>query len=344
MRKPKYKNHVYIIAEIGMNHDGSFGNALKHLQVAAECGVDAAKFQMHIAEAEMLPHAPAPSYFQDESRWNYFNRTAFDDKQWKRLIREAKKLDLDFVISPFSEEAVRRCRRLSVSSVKIASGEVNNVFMLNAVKKSNMPVILSSGMSTVSELDYAVEMLSGNGQLKAVLQCSSKYPCMPEDVGLNVILTLKGKYPEVTIGLSDHTINNNASFAAVALGAKIIEKHFTLSKRAYGPDAKFSLEPDELKELVDGIRSIEKMISSEIDKDEVMQYNKMRKVFCKSIVARMDIKKGDKIVYSKLTAKKPGNGMLPSRLPDILNKVARRNIRKNEMIVPMDVKERGSRG
>lgn len=337
MKKISFDSDVYIIAEIGMNHDGSLGNALKLIEAAAESGVDAVKFQMHVSDAETTRDAPSPPYFTEETRYEYFNRTAFSDEQWGILIKRCHELRVDFVISPFSEEAVHRCRKLNVDCLKIASGEVNNVFLLNAVQEARIPSILSSGMSPFEELDDAVNILAKEGFLKAILQCSSKYPCTPDEVGLNVINDLKNRYAGIPVGLSDHTVRNYASYAAVTSGAKVIEKHFTLTKKAYGPDAKFSLEPQEIAELVEGIRSIEKMMGSMVEKDNIKQYSEMRKIFCKSIVAKEKIKKGEKIIYSMLTSKKPGNGLLPNKLSVILNKAAKREINKDEMILSDDV-------
>ncbi|MCP4264245.1 MAG: N-acetylneuraminate synthase [Maribacter sp.] len=337
MKNISFSSSVYIVAEIGMNHDGSLGNALRLIESAVESGVDAVKFQMHISEAETTLNAPSPPYFTEETRYEYFNRTAFTDKQWSILINRSHELKIDFIMSPFSEEAVQRSKKLNVDCLKIASGEVNNVFLLNAVHASGVPSILSSGMSPFSELDDAVNILAKQGCLKAILQCSSKYPCPPEEVGLNVLGDLKNRYTDISIGLSDHTIRNYASYAAVTLGATVIEKHFTLTKKAYGPDAQFSLEPREMAGLVDGIRSIEKMRGLKIDKDNIMKYAEMRKVFCKSIVAKEKIKKGEKILYSMLTSKKPGYGLLPNELSIILNRSAKREIYKDEMVLQDDV-------
>jgi N-acetylneuraminate synthase/N,N'-diacetyllegionaminate synthase len=337
MKKISSHSRVYIIAEIGMNHNGDYQTAVHHIEAAADAGVDAVKFQMHISRAEMLPDAPTPPYFTQESRWDYFNRTAFPISQWKRLVKKAHENHLDFIISPFSEEAVRWCRQLSVDYLKIASGEVNNIFLLNAVVRSKLPVILSSGMSSLEELDKSVEILSRKGTLQAILQCTSEYPCTPQRVGLNVMADFIKRYPNISIGFSDHTLHNYASFAAVALGARVVEKHFTLSKKAYGPDAKFSLEPLEMSDLVRGVRVIKKIMHSKVDKSNLLEYREMRNVFCKSIVARKKIKKGEKILYSKLTAKKPGYGLLPFELSTVLHKVAKRTIKENEMIGKRDV-------
>ncbi len=337
MKSISSDSSVYVIAEIGMNHDGSFGNASRLIDLAAQSGVNAVKFQMHISEDEMLEDAPSPPYFREEGRFAYFERTAFTDDQWKSLCEKTHDSGLDFVMSPFSEEAVRRCQELGVDYIKIASGEVNNTFLLNAVHDSGVPSILSSGMSSYDELDQAVKILSKTGQLKAILQCSSTYPCTPENVGLNVVKQLLSVYSEFAIGLSDHTTTDYASLAAVTLGARVIEKHFTLTKHAYGPDAKFSYEPDELSRLAEGIRHIEKMLYSDVDKNDLGQYSEMRNVFCKRVVAKEKIAKGARISSRMLTAKKSKRGVLPNQLSAIINCVARREIQINEIITPDDV-------
>lgn len=337
MKSISASSGVYIIAEIGMNHDGSFGNALKLIELAAKSGVDAVKFQMHISDKEMLEDALSPPYFREEGRFAYFGRTAFTDEQWNLLSEKSHNSGVDFVISPFSEEAVRRCQKLEVDYLKIASGEVNNIFLLNAVRDSGVSSILSSGMSSYDELDQAVNILSKTGHLKAILQCSSMYPCSAENVGLNVIKQLMSTYGDLAIGLSDHTTTDYASHSAVALGARVIEKHFTLTKYAYGPDARFSYEPDEMRRLSEGIRVIERMLDSHVDKDDVGQYSEMRQVFCKRIVAKEKIDRGEVIRYAMLTAKKSKYGVMPSQLPLILNGVTKREIQIDEIITPDDV-------
>jgi N,N'-diacetyllegionaminate synthase len=337
MKSISTNSDVYIIAEIGMNHDGSFGNALKLIESAAKSGVDAVKFQMHISDKEMLEDALSPPYFHEEGRFAYFGRTAFTDEQWNILSEKSHDSGVDFVISPFSEEAVGRCQKLKVDYLKIASGEVNNIFLLNAVHDSGVPSILSSGMSSYDELDQAVNILARTERLKAILQCSSVYPCSAENVGLNVIGILMNTYGDLAIGLSDHTTTDYASHAAVTLGAKVIEKHFTLTKYAYGPDAKFSYEPDEMRRLSEGIRLIERMLDSDVNKDNVGQYSEMRKVFCKRIVAKEKIDKGEAILYTMLTSKKSRYGVMPSELPLILNRVTKREIQIDEIITPDDV-------
>lgn len=306
---------TYIISEIGNTHEGSLGLAKKFIKEAAECGVDAVKMQTHIFEAESLLSAPNPPYFKDETRQEYFERTAFSLDEWKELKRFAEKeLDIDLFSSPFSLEAVDLLEAADMSTFKIASGEVNNTPLLEKIAKTGKRVLLSSGMSSWSELDEAVEILQTNGcKDLVVLHCTSEYPCPPDQVGLNVLDELKKRYKDITIGYSDHTLGLAASLAAVIKGATVIEKHFTLSKKMYGSDAAHSTEPKEFKKLVYEIRQLESTLNSKIDKDEKSKLLKNMKItFEKSIVASKSIKKFNVLEFKDLAFKKPGDG-IPAR-------------------------------
>ena len=279
---------TYIIAEIGNTHEGSLGLAKQFMKAAANCGVDAVKMQTHIFEAESLASAPNPPYFKDETRKEYFERTAFNKNQWEELKRYAlEDLRIDFFSSPFSLEAVDLLEAVGMETYKIASGEVNNLPLLEKIAKTGKRVLLSSGMSSWSELDQAVDVLQTNGcKDLVILQCTSEYPCPPEEAGLNILDELKNRYKNVTFGYSDHTMGVAVPLAAVIKGATVIEKHFTLSKKMYGSDAKYSTEPDEFKRLVDEIRQIEIANSSEVDKDKKVESLKdMKMTFEKSVVS-----------------------------------------------------------
>jgi len=302
---------VYVIAELGNTHDGSFGLAKQMIRSAADCGVDAVKIQTHIFDAESLPDAPNPPYFKDESRKEYFERTAFKKDQYLDLIEfSEQECGVEFLSSPFSSEAVNFLEEVGMGRYKIPSGEVSNIPMLRDIAKTGKPVILSSGMSSWSDIDLAVETLQENGCTDlSILQCTSSYPCSPSEVGLNIIQELYGRY-DIPVGYSDHTIGCAAPFAAVALGATIIEKHFTLSRLMYGSDAKNSMEPSEFSEMVKGIRQIESMLHNPILKDEVVNnLSKMKSVFEKSLVTVQTIPKGTTITSEMIAVKKPGTGI-----------------------------------
>ncbi len=324
---------VFIIAETGMNHDGSLGNAIRMAEVAAEAGADAVKFQLHDAAAETTRDAPAPPYFTHESRWEYFERTAFTDAEWRALKAACDAAGIEFLCSSFSLEALERLEALGVARHKIGSGEVTNLELVRAAGATGKPVILSSGMSSWAELDRAVEAA---GENVSVYQCTSAYPTPPERVGLNLLAELRERYGK-PVGLSDHTLGPYSAYAAVALGATGIEKHFTLSREMYGPDASLALEPHELAELVDGIREIEAMLASPVDKDDLEPYAEMKHVFEKSVVAARDIPAGAVIERGMLAAKKPGTGIPAARLPELVGRRARTAIAADTLIAEADV-------
>jgi N,N'-diacetyllegionaminate synthase len=319
---------VFIVAEAGMNHDGSLGNAIRLAAVAAECGADAVKFQLHDVAAETIRDAPPPPYFTHESRWEYFERTAFSDAQWRTLKAACERAGIEFLCSPFSAEALQRLEALGVDRYKIGSGEVTNLELVGAAAATGKPVLLSSGMSSWAELDEAV---AAAGDDVTILQCTSAYPTPPERVGLNLLAELRERYGK-PVGLSDHTLGPYAAFAAVALGAGVIEKHFTLSREMYGPDAALSLEPYELEELVDGIREIERMLASPVDKDDLEPFAEMKRVFEKSVVATRDIPAGVTIAREMVAAKKPGTGIPARRLPAVVGRRARVAIAADSVI------------
>jgi N-acetylneuraminate synthase len=307
---------VYLIAEAGMNHDGSLGNALQLVRAAAASGADAVKFQLHDAEAETTRDAPSPPYFTLESRWEYFRRTAFSDAQWLTVRDACHEAGVEFLCSAFSVAALERLERLGVARHKIPSGEVTNLELIRAAAATDRPVLLSSGMSSWRELDEAV---AAAGPATTVFQCTSAYPTPPERVGLNVLAELRERYA-LPVGLSDHTDDVHACLAAVVLGAAAIEKHFTLSKQMYGPDAALALEPDEFAELARGVRAIEAMLTSPVDKDDIEPHREMKRVFEKSVVAVVDIPAGATLNRSMLAAKKPGTGIPAAKIDELVGR------------------------
>lgn len=319
---------VFVVAEAGMTHDGSLGHAIRMAEVAAECGVDAVKFQLHDAEAETTRDAPSPPYFQGESRYEYFRRTAFDDEQWAALKQACEAAGVEFLCSVFSTRAVERLERLGVARYKIGSGEVTNLELVQVVAATGKPVLLTSGMSSWPELDAAV---GAAGADVTVLQCTSEYPTPAERVGLNVLAELRERYGK-PVGFSDHTLGNYAAFAAVVLGAIVVEKHFTLSRDLYGPDARFASEPHELEDLVDGVRELEAMLASPVDKDDVAQLAEMKQVFEKSVVSTREIPAGAEISREMVAAKKPGTGIPARMLPEVLGRKAKADIPADTVI------------
>ena len=326
---------VQLIAEIGSVHDGSFGNAQKLIELAADCGAHAVKFQTHLAETETTKSAPSPPYFSEESRIDYFRRLTFTEEQWIHLRELAHRRDLSFVSSPFSEEAVALLERVEIDAYKIASGEVTNLPMLEAVAVTGRPTYLSSGMSSWDELDKAVACLKDRVDL-TVLQCSSIYPCPPERVGLNVIGQIRERY-SVPVGLSDHTLTATAAIAAAMLGATVIEKHLTFSKRMYGSDAANAMEPSEFGALASSLQEVDSMLAAPVDKDDLQPYRGMKRIFEKSIVAASDILPGTMLDMEHLAFKKPGDGMPAARYPALIGRRTVRPLKADQQIGEEDV-------
>ena len=316
---------VYVIAEAGMNHDGSVGNARRMADVATECGADGVKYQTHISPAETLKDAPMPPYFKGEPRYEYFDRTAFSEAQWSELKAYCDEIGIGFLSSPFSVEAVELLERVGIDQYKIPSGEVTNIPYLTEIARTGKPVLVSSGMSSWQELDAAVEAVKAHHDRLTVLQCTSDYPCEYVNVGLNVMLAIRDRY-DTPVGLSDHTLTNYASFAAATLGASVIERHFTLSQYLYGSDARHSLEPPQLADLVTGIRAITTMLSTDVDKDAIEKFSVMKDTFEKSVVSVADIPVGTTIARDHLGIKKPGTGIPAVRIDDVIGRVTVRDI------------------
>jgi N,N'-diacetyllegionaminate synthase len=326
---------ITIIAEIGSVHDGSFGNALKLTEAAAACGADAVKFQTHIAEAETLRNAPAPTYFSDEPRFDYFSRTAFTRDQWRKLAAHCASLGVTFLSSPFSLDAVDLLEDVGVAAYKIPSGEVTNTPLLEHVAATGRPVYLSSGMSGWAELDTAVEALRSGGPL-TVLQCTSAYPCPPERVGLNVLAEMAARWG-LPVGYSDHTEGIAAGIAAAALGASVIEKHFTFSRLMYGSDAANATEPEQFALYCKSIKAVATMLASRVDKNDVSFYSDMKRIFEKSIVAAFPLGAGTVLERAHFAFKKPGDGIPAAQWKMLVGRKLIRDVPADHKFAATDV-------
>jgi N,N'-diacetyllegionaminate synthase len=323
-----------IVAEIGNNHDGSIRLAERLIEAAAEAGADAVKFQTHIAEAEMLPSTPTPPHF-DEPRWDFTKRMelSLDDHLHLKVFAEER--GLVFFSSPFSVEAVELLEQVGVPVYKVASGELTNPPLLEAVAATGKPVLLSSGMSGMEDVERAAATLRSGGSELVVLQCTSNYPCPPELVNLRAMVAM-GERLGVPYGLSDHTPGLWTSVAAAALGAVVIEKHFTLSKRLYGPDHHASLTPEELARLVEGVREVEAAMGSGL-KERDPALDPARATFEKSIVARSRIPQGAVLESAMLTTKRPGNGISALRIGELIGRTAVRELEPDHQLEEADL-------
>ncbi|MGZ4356556.1 MAG: N-acetylneuraminate synthase family protein [Gaiellaceae bacterium] len=316
-----------VIGEVGQAHDGSLGLAHAFIDAIADAGADAVKFQTHIAQAESTPAEPFRVAFsaQDESRYDYWRRMEFTEDQWRGLADHARERALLFLSSPFSIDAVELLERVGVPAWKVGSGEVSNVPFLERLAATELPVLISSGMSSLAELDAAVEILRGRVDV-AVLQCTSEYPSPPEKIGLNLLGELAARY-DLPIGLSDHSGTIFPSLAAVALGASVLEVHVTLSREMFGPDVRASVTTAELRGLVDGVAFLHRTLANPVDKDDLaMELSPLRRTFTKSIVAAADLPEGAVLREEDLALKKPGDGLPPTRLRDVIGRKLRRAV------------------
>ena len=330
---------AFIIAEVAQNHDGSLGLAHAFIDAAARAGVDAIKFQTHIAAAESTPGEPWRVAFstQDASRYDYWRRMEFTEEQWASLRASALEAGIEFLSSPFSLEAVELLTRVGVCAWKIASGEVSTPGMLEAMAATGWPFLISTGMSPMSEIDDAVERVKSHDAQYAVLQCTSQYPCPPERTGLNMLQAFRERYG-AHVGLSDHSGTIYPALAAATLGAEVIEVHLTLSRDMFGPDVPSSVTPDDLARLVEGVRAIEKMRANPVDKDAIArEMEPLRAMFTKSVVARADLPAGTVLSPEQLTVKKPGTGIPAARIGDLVGRALRRDVRADEPLHDEDL-------
>ena len=323
-----------IIAEIGNTHEGSLPLAKCFIAEAAQCGADCVKFQTHYFGHESLDNAPAPKYFSGEDRKSYFNRTAFSKTEWLALKDFAEdNCGVEFISSPFSHYAADVLAEIGLRTMKVASGEVTNVPLLRHLGKMEIAVILSSGMSDWDELDLAVNELLENGCKKlTVLQCTTSYPTPPNEAGLNILREMSERYSHATIGFSDHTRGSAVAVAALALGAKVFEKHFTLSNKMYGSDAFNAEEPAEFSRYVSDLKTANVALNSFSDKSVSKELAQMKNVFQKSIVALKTIDRGAIIKSTDLDFKKPGNGISAAKIDQVVGRVASKTIIENEQI------------
>jgi N,N'-diacetyllegionaminate synthase len=325
---------TFVVAEIGNNHDGSMGQARALIEAAAEAGADAVKFQTHIAEAEMLPSTPTPPHF-DEPRFEFTRRMELDFEQHALLKAFAEERGLVFFSSPFSVEAVELLERLEVPAYKLASGEVTNPPVVEAVAATGRPVLVSTGMSGLDEIEGAVAILRDRGSPFLIMQCTSAYPCPPERVNLSAMRSLRERF-DCPVGLSDHTPDIYTAIAAVALGASCIEKHFTLSRRLYGPDHHASLEPRDLARLVEGVRQVEVAVGTGA-KERDPTLDPVRATFEKSVVTVAAVPEGTVIDGTMLATKRPGDGIPAVRLHEVIGRRAARNIERDRLVEEEDL-------
>ena len=334
-------NRTYIIGEVAQGHDGSLGMAHAFIDVIADARCNAVKFQTHIAAAESTQDEPwrIPFSRQDASRYAYWARMEFTEEQWIGLATHAKSRGLDFLSSPFSVQAVELLDRVGVKWWKIASGEVFNPELLEAVWSTRRPVVFSTGLTKKDELDLVVERQRRAGTPFALMQCTSEYPVAPEKWGLHMLAALRARY-HVPVGLSDHSGSVFSGLAATALEADLLEVHVTFSRQMFGPDVPASLTPSELKMLVDGARAIRTSLAADYLKDEAVidMEESVRRTFTRSWALREPLPAGTVLERQHLTLKKPGTGLSPDALRTIIGRSLRNPTPADRLLTVADLR------
>lgn len=327
----------FVVAEIGINHEGSIAKAKRMIEDAASAGAECVKFQSHVIEDEMIPAAKSviPGNAK-ESIWNIMERCALSEKGEIELKKYTERLGMIYLCTPFSRAAADRLKRMDVSAYKIGSGECNNYPLVDHIASFKKPVILSTGMNDLESVSKSVEILQKHDAPFALLHCTSMYPTPYNKVRLGALGQLKNAFPDAIIGLSDHSLGTYTCFAAVALGASILEKHFTSNKKWPGPDVPISIDPAELKDLILGSRAI---FASLGGKKNILPEEKPTIDFAYACVVTIkDIKKGEKFSKKNVWVKRPGTGEIKAvDYKNILSKSAKRNIPNNSQVRWNDV-------
>ena len=328
--------HTMIIAEAGVNHNGNLDTAFRMVDAACKAGADIIKFQTAVPEAVVSKFAPKADYQKkttdkNESQLEMIKKIHLKLEEYIPLKEYCEKKRIRFLSTPFDLESIHFLNELGMDIWKIPSGEINNYPYLLEIAKTKKPVIMSTGMSTLDEIGQAIQVLRSNGTTKiTLLHCTTEYPTAYEDVNLSAMQMMRMHF-NCEIGYSDHTLGIAVPVAAVAMGAAIIEKHFTLDKKMQGPDHKASLEPVELREMIKQIRNIEKAIGRGV-KEPAASEIKNIVIARKSIVAKRRIVKGEVFTEQNLTTKRPGNGISPMEWCNIIGTAAKRDYEEDEQI------------
>jgi len=317
-----------IIAEVAQSHDGSLGTAHAYIDAIADTGADIVKFQAHIASEESTLDEPFRVKFsyQDKTRYDYWKRMQFSEEQWKELVEHARKRGLIFLCSAFSVKAVEMLLRLGIPAWKVGSGEVNTPDLLEAMIKTKLPVLLSTGMSSYKEIEKVTEILNKKDTPFALFQCTSRYPAPLEEVGLNVIDEMRLRFG-CPVGLSDHSGSVFPSLAALVGGADMIEVHVVFDKRVFGPDVAASISIDELVFIVKARDAFDTMNNHPVDKDSLAgSVANTKLLFSKSLAPVKALKAGTVLEREMITLKKPGTGIPFSELNNIIGQSLKRDV------------------
>jgi N-acetylneuraminate synthase len=329
---------AYLIAEIAQAHDGSLGLAHAFVDAAADARADAVKFQTHIAAAESTRQEPFRIRFshQDETRYDYWKRMEFRPQDWQELARHASSRGIAFLSSPFSIEAFELLRSVGIPAWKIASGEISNPMVTDRMIADGKPLLVSTGMSTMQEVDELVSRVRGAGRDFCLLQCTSRYPTPLSEVGLNVMQAFMRRHG-CPVGLSDHSGSPFPALAAIAQGASVIETHLTLDRRMFGPDVSSSLTVDEFLLVSKARDAFHELRANPVDKDALAaELHSTRALFTRSAAPTRDLDAGTVLTSDMITAKKPGTGIPAAAIKDLVGRVLRRPVAADRLFQPDD--------
>jgi N-acetylneuraminate synthase len=324
-----------VVAEIGINHEGDVEKAIRMVDDAYSVGCECVKFQCHVVEDEMIPNDVVPAN-ATESIWHIMSRCALSEEEDIRLKRYVEAKGMIYLCTPFSRAAAKRLEGMGVCAYKIGSGECNNYPLVRHVASYGKPVILSTGMNDLASITPAVEILRGAGVPFAVLHCTSMYPTPYEKVRLGALRVLAQHFPDAVVGLSDHSIGNYTCFAALALGASILEKHFTSDKTWPGPDIPISIDPPQLKELIEGSRAIHLALDG--TKDILPEEQPTIDFAYACVVSICDIAEGEKLTRENIWVKRPGTGEIKAvHFESLLGRRLRRDVPKDTQLMWADL-------
>lgn len=334
----KKNQQVLIIAEAGVNHNGDRGMAFSLVDAAAEAGADYVKFQTFQASGLVSFNAPKAEYQlrstdAGQSQYEMLKQLELSREMHEELISRCRAKRIDFMSTAFDPASLDLLLALGIGIIKIPSGDLTNLPMLRRIGGIGIPVILSTGMANLGEIEAAIDILERSGLVRSqitVMHCSTEYPAPISEVNLKAMCAIREAFG-VAVGYSDHTAGIEIAVAAVAMGATVIEKHFTLDRNLPGPDHRASLEPKELKEMVTAIRNVELALGDGIKRPGPSEIRNI-KVARKSLVASQPIKAGEKFSFKNLTAKRPGTGVSPMRWDEVIGRVAKRDFAADELI------------
>lgn len=326
-----------VIAEVGINHEGDIGKALRMVEDAAAAGCECVKFQSHVVDDEMVPNDVVPAN-ANERIWDIMTRCSLNEDEERELKAAVESKGMLYLCTPFSRAAALRLERLGVGAYKIGSGECNNYPLVRLIASFGKPVILSTGMNDLDSIEPAVAILRGAQVPFALLQCTSIYPTPYEKVRLGAIPVLRESFPDAVVGLSDHSIGNYACFGATALGASILEKHFTSDKSWPGPDIPISIDPSELRDLIEGSRAIHAAMGG--TKDVLPEEQPTIDFAFASVVTIDDIQVGESLTKDNIWVKRPGTGEIHAKhFESLVGRVASRAIARGVQLRWDDIED-----